>query len=599
MPPNFFVCKDEKDLGRLAREISISREFAFDVETNSLYWPTGNLHCISFWVNNAAYLVNFNHVLLPKFSYDQVKNALGQYFTDDDYKKYGFNLKFDAHWIERFLNIKVGYLHFDGYMASWLMETDLQKRGLKTLCELYLNDKSPTFEQRFGKTDWTVIDPRVATYYACHDAELHYKLDKFFEQELEKYKPHKKLFYELDMPVYNQDFEAEREGLRVDEEYLSKELSVRLSKELDELVQKAREAGLPATVDIGSTDQLASYLFDELSLPRIKGNSTDKIVLESLQDRNPVIPIISEWRETSKLKTGFVDTYESIAYKSRIYFSVKTTGTVTARAAMENPNLQQVPAKIGPMIRQVFIADPGFFLVSKDLKGQELRILAHFCGKGKLADVSVKGTIYEECAASFYKVSPDSLKKGDERRDNGKKAWLAMQYGAQGAKVASIFGCEKDEADHFIKVLFNERFPEIGRFQKNAISFSKKNGYIVGILGRKRHLHYDKAESWGQRMALERYAINTPIQQTAGEQIKLAFLLCNRWFKSKSMKSRAILRIHDEIIFHIAQEEWSDEMDKTLDSIITTCIPMDVEFETTTEIYPIINGVSKWGIKAA
>lgn len=601
-PTNYHIVESARDMGKLARDIAIAKEFAFDCETSNLYWPTGELYCLSVYANGNGYLLNFRHPMLPNLTYKQVRENLGQYFTDDDYRKYGFNIKFDAHFIERFLDLQVGYLHADGYLASWFVDTDIpgKKRGLKPLCERYLGISGDTYGKLFSNKAWIAADPKIAARYAIKDSEFHMLLTKLFEQDIETYASHQKLYEELDMPTLNEDFGIEREGFLLDEAYLRDEVAPRLTKILEDDLAQLHELGMPEEIDPDSPIQLSKYLFEILGLPQIDGTSTKKFVLDILEDKHPSIAIIKEYRENFKLKTSFVDSLNELVVNGRIHPSIKTIGTKTGRSAMDTPNMQQMPAKAGPIIRRAFIAGPNsdWFFVSKDLKGQELRIMAHFTGPGYLRTVAVEGTIYEEVAATFYHVDAKTLKKGDTRRDNGKIGWLAMQFGARGGKIAQVFQTTKKIADDFIHNLFYQRFPEIGRFQDSVIAFSKQHGYVVSILGRKRHLHYDQVVNPLQKMALERQAINDPIQGTAADQLKLAFLLCNKWLREKGYKSRAVLRIHDEIIFRIYRPEWSDEMDAMLNKIMTDCIPMAVPHETTTEIYECgPDGLSRWAIK--
>ena len=586
-PSNYVVCSSARDLGRIAKEISTNRIFAFDTETSNLNPWNGTVYCVSIYVGGTSYTINFRHSLLPVVSPLTFSSNLGQYFSDPTIKRVGFNVPFDYHFLEEQLGIKCGEYFFDGWLASWLIAPDLKKgeRRLKSLATVYLGEEKQNYKEMFGNTSWVYCEPTLASYYACADAELHYRLYESFDQKLAQTPALHKLYHKLENSVANIDYEVEREGFLVDTHYLKDELAIKLQSQLAELEADIHAAGIPQDVLISSPEQLSTYLFDVTGLPRIRGNSTDQYVLRELQDKHPAIPKLLEYRTISKLKTGFVDNLSILIRDGRLHPQINSIGTATGRSTTENPSLMNLPVKAGSLIRRAFIAEDDYAIVSKDIKGQELRILAHLAGPGRLREVAQSGDIYAEAAAAFYGGNPSDYKKGDKRRDLGKVVILAIFYGAREKKISLIFDCSITKAKNFLDRLYS-RFPELQVYMDGAISFSKKYGYTQDILGRRRYFDYANTIHPMERFALERKAANFPVQSSASSQLKAGFVRCHQYLKMNGFKSRARFRIHDEIVFWMHKNEVHNEaLHQDLDTLITQSVKMDVPFEVTTEIY--------------
>jgi DNA polymerase-1 len=264
---------------------------------------------------------------------------------------------------------------------------------------------------------------------------------------------------------------------------------------------------------------------------------------------------------------------------------------------MKDPNLLQMPSKVGDLIRRAFLAPSDYVWVSKDFAGQELRQQAAMAGERRLIKLLEDDEdVYADTAAFFYKVPYAELrkKKGEKRRDAGKRGVLALSYGAQAGKIAEIFGCTKQAAQKFIDDFYHKLYPGLGKYQETQKKKARTLGYVETILGRRRHLKIDeKTMTFGQINAIERQAINSPIQGSAADQTKLAFVLCARHFRKRGYKSKVRLRIHDELVFWIHKDELqSTTILQEIDYIMTRCINFGIRMDTTTEIY-----TSKWGEK--
>ena len=600
-PPNYHIIKSAQELGRLASLISQHGYFSFDTETSGLNPYTCKCYCVTYYIDGKGFLINFSHPLLPQIRPQDYIATISPYHGDGAYEKYGFNLGFDSHVLENNFGIDPGYQHWDASVMSWLIHPELPEgmRKLKRLCENDLGFLGlQTFEEKFGKFAFIVSDPQLASHYAILDAELHYKLGRYYLDYLRKIPSLYKVLTHLDIPFQNELYKTEQDGILVDVNYVRGELSARLEKELGELKAKMIEAGLPPDININSNVQMVPFMFDVLKLPHIDGTSLDAPVLEELKDMHPIVPPLLEHRTINKLKTSFVDNLLQMIDKSnKAHPSIRATGTKTGRPTSKNPNFFNQPAKVGNMIRKGFMADEGYIFVSKDYEGQELRIMSHFSGPGPLRDVILEGrSMYAETAAVFYGCDSLTLKKGDERRDQGKKGFLAKQYLARGTKMAKIFNCDKKKGDDFCDE-FDKKFYDIAGYTKSAIKFARKNGYTQSILGRRRYFDFKAVKgNVVQEWKLEREVNNAFIQGSASDQTKLAFLQCNAFLKEHHPRSRAIMEIYDEIVFHIHKEDWSDELSEKLDDIMKNAIIFDVEMKVKTEVYwPGKDGFSRWG----
>lgn len=602
---NYKIVGKDATLGSVAKDISRYKIFAFDTETGGLNVWKDPLYCISIWCGGVSYLINFSHPMLPMVSKDEFVHVLADYFVSNNYRRVGFNYKFDAHAISNNLPITVGPAYFDGFVAVWLLDEREERKGLKPLCEKYLKIPLDNYDEQFGKTAWAVIDPAVAADYACKDAELHFRLYEWQDSELKKMPKVHKIMYDLEMPFANMMLETEREGIKVDTDYLKDELRLRLEMKLMDLDKQMAQSvnkkwtTLDGIVDINSPAKTSDFLFNYLKLPRINGDHTGVSVLEELEPKHKIISPLMEYRKTLKLKTSFQEALLERVIEGRIHPSFKSIGTETGRPAGVEPNLNQIPARSygdieSSVIRQAFLADEGFVLVSKDFSGQELRIQAGVSGDTKLKQLILDGVdFYSYCAAICYGGKwQDYGKTGEnsQKRDKAKRAVLAMSYGAQCNKIAWVLGCNKSLAQKFIDD-FDSEFPQLSEFQKAQIAFARKHGYIETFLGRRQRIIFRPDDPPGLVARNERLCKNRWVQAGAADQIKLAFVLCWNHCKNNNYLSRPVWEIYDEIIFKIAIEELQSTVLTEIDTIMTECIDIGIPFKTSTEIYP-----ERWGI---
>lgn len=527
------------------------------------------------------------------------------------------NCKFDNHFIEEQLKTPCGYAYFDSYAASWLLDENIPSahRRLKPLSEMWLHEETlGTYTEAFGNLAWILIPPKLASYYAIKDAELHYKLAKHCEVELKKYPKIHKLFHNVEMPILNAFFEFERDGFDVATEFLD-ELDNRLQTQINDLVKKMNdiltEQGVELPSNWLSKDDLAELFYNKLKLTKTKETaggkaSVDKWACEKIQHEHPIVPLYLEFANLEKQSGTFISSIKENMIDGRLHTSFKVTGTDTGRCSSGDPfNLQNVPIKAsrGGEVRQAFKAADGYYLVSKDFSGQELRLQAALSGDTALRKSALSGTYYSEAAVLAYGGRVEDYPKhgpGSEKRDKGKATVLLVGYGGRGAKVASTLGVPKEFGDKFVQD-YKRKYFIYTAWEDKLKELAKKQGYTEYFTGRRRRFDFSKCvdengnPSTVKIWALERNVVNSNIQGPASEQLKRAFLLCYRHFNKMNYKSKVLFPIHDELLFKIHKDEfWQTTILQEIDFIMKNCCPeIPIEFEVSTECY-----LSGWGLVA-
>lgn len=587
MPGGYYVAADNpRDLEDCARLITSNGYLCFDTETDTgmnAWASTASIQCISIYCRPITYLFNFEHPGIPQTSKDEFKKILGPYFSDPNIKRVGFNLSYDYHYLEETLGIPCGEMYWDSSVGIWLLHENEISKKLKDLSGKYLGISGVTYEELFKKTEWKDADPTVAAYYALKDAELHWKMFEWQLAEIQKNPDLERLMFEIEMPTQNLYYKTEREGLLVDVDYLVNKVGKELREELDNVEIMLQNMGVPKDVNLDSPLQVANFLFDTLGLPEIKGRSTNEEVLEKLKSHTAIAEVLLERRGLVKLLNTYVDAINIRTVGGRIHPSFRAIGTETGRSTSNNPNLQNIPTRSGPLIRKAFLAPQDYFIVSKDFSGQELRIQAHFA-----REIGIDfDHFYDEVAAVFFGgVASDYSKHGPkkDKRDLAKIAVLALSYGANAYKLALVLGCNEARAQALL-TNFYAKYPGFKEYQRRVIAFAKNRGYVQTILGRKKHADFNRQLSRGQRAALERETINGPVQGSAADQTKKAFVEVARFLADRQYKSRVLLTIHDEIILLAHKDEWTQELSDEIDQIMVNAIPFRVPMKVSTTVY--------------
>jgi DNA polymerase I len=369
------------------------------------------------------------------------------------------------------------------------------------------------------------------------------------------------LLTDVEMPLIEVLAAMERVGIRVDGERLRK-ISSDLGGQSDELQAEIwKLAGREFT--IGSPQQLSEVLFGELGLTKKRrgktGFSTDARVLGQIRDEHPIVEKVERWRELTKLKNTYLDALPELidAESSRIHTTFNQVATTTGRLSSTNPNLQNIPirSEVGRPVRAAFVAEPGSRLLSADYNQVELRVLARVADEKVLRDIFASGEdVHAATAAEVLKISPEDI--GPAERSKAKMVNYGIAYGLSAFGLADRLQIEQDEAAAYIERYF-ERFPAVKTFIDETIERAKDEGHVTTLMGRRRRIPELRARQRQTRLLGERLAVNTVIQGTAADIIKLAMIRCHRALADAGLRTRLVLQIHDELLF----EGPEDEMD--------------------------------------
>jgi DNA polymerase-1 len=394
--------------------------------------------------------------------------------------------------------------------------------------------------------DCEVEDP------AARDAVLVSALARW-QREVLRERDAERLLDEVELPLVHVLREMEVAGVRLDTERLAaisrrvQADALALEREIYELAEEE--------FTIGSPQQLSEVLFVKLGLSRKRrgktGYSTDARVLQAIRDEHEIVPKIERWRELTKLASTYLEALPALIDPAdgRLHTTFNQTATTTGRLSSTDPNLQNIPIRteLGREIRACFVAEPGTLLVSADYSQVELRVLAHIAGEQVLRDIFARGEdVHTATAGEVLGLSPEQVDPG--ARSKAKMINYGIVYGLSGFGLADRLQIEREEADAFIE-RYLDRFPAVRRFIEETIAFAASEGYVATLLGRRRLIPELRARNRQVRQLGERLAVNTVIQGSAADVIKVAMVRCHRALSEAGLATRLVLQIHDELLF--------------------------------------------------
>ncbi|HET8843798.1 MAG TPA: DNA polymerase I [Ktedonobacteraceae bacterium] len=495
---------------------------------------------------------------LPK---SEVLEALRPVLEDPHLQKYMHNAKYDMLLLAR-QKINVRGLAFDSMIAAYLTDPGRRGLGLKDQVFARLGHLMTPISELIGTGSKAItmdrVPVRLAADYAGADADMTLRLVAPLKEELTKHHL-LNLYHRIELPLVPVLLQMEIHGVALDGDFL-RELGGRLSEQLKAL-EKEIYASVGREFNVNSTKQLGDILFTDLKLPSGKktktGYSVSADVLEGLRGKHPMVDHLLEYRQLAKLKSTYVDGLLTLMnpVTGRVHTSFNQTIASSGRLSSSNPNLQNIPVRteVGRQIRRGFIADPSYTLLTADYSQFELRILAHITHEPRLVEAFTKNEdIHTITAASLFNVPPEAVNK-DQRR-LAKTVVYAVLYGQSAFGLAQITGMTNSEAGEFIK-RYHETFPQIKGYVESTLTQARKQGYVNTLYGRKRFFPEMSMLSHNERLALEREAINMPIQGGNADLIKIAMLRVQHRLTEKQLKTRMILQVHDELVFEVPTEE--------------------------------------------
>ena len=558
------VLENEKELLDIIDKIG-DNIVAFDTETDSLENP--KIVGFSFaFEKNRAYYVPINHFYLGVGKQIDEKTALKAIKKILEKKVIGHNLKFDYKMLRDY-GIKAPTPYADTMIMAWILDPD-SPVGLDSTAKRYLNHQNIKFKEVVGKNqNFGDIDIPTAAKYAAEDAIITLKL---YEKLKDRLWEEVKWDYEnIEMPFINILIDMEKEGIKVDIEYL-KNLQEKLTQKLKTLTKEIYDlAG--QEFNIKSPKQLSHILFEVLKLPAKKktktGYSTDEKVLNSLKNAHPIMPKLLEYRKLDKLLSTYVIPLKEYAKKDKnhkIYTNFLQTGTATGRLSSKNPNLQNIPTSTEINIRNAFITDKLF--VSLDYSQIELRLLAHFSEDENLINAFLNDKdIHLETAVKIF-----GEKEAQKYRPIAKSINFGLIYGMGPKKLSETINVSTKEAKEFIEKYFAS-FPTVKDFIEKTKLEAREKGFVETLLKRRRFFNFASANA-RTIAAYEREAVNTIFQGSAADIIKKAMVDIKNAFPDSKM----VLQIHDELIFEIENKKEAEEYKKIMENAFKLKVPLKV-----------------------
>ena len=561
-PHQYFLVDNEETLNNLLLVLQKENEICFDTETTNIDANLAELVGMSFAVKpGEAYYVpcsadrNECKLLLKKFQ---------SIFNDKNKTWVGQNLKYDLLLLKWYDAELAGNL-FDTMLAHYVIEPD-GKRSMDVLSAKYLGYEPVHIVELIGKKgknqgSMRDVDAEVIKEYAGEDADITLQLKNIFQPQI-KTSDVEKVFYEVESPLVKVLTNMEFEGIKVDVDFLNSYSKIldKDAKEAEELVYE--QAGV--RFNLASPKQLGEVLFEKLKLdPKAKKTKTGQYatgedILAKLANQHKICNDILTFRELAKLKSTYVDALPLLINPKtgRVHTSYAQAVAVTGRLSSNNPNLQNIPIRTdrGREIRKAFIPrDENHVLVSADYSQIELRIVAAISGDENMCDAFRTGKdIHTATAAKVFNVEESEVTK--EMRYKAKSVNFGIIYGQGAFGLAENLAISRTEAKEIIDN-YKKQFPNIQQYMDDTIAFAKENGYVQTLMGRKRWLKDITSANFTVRGFAERNAINSPIQGTAADMIKLAMIKIDEAFKLKQFKSKMLLQVHDELVFDVLIEE--------------------------------------------
>ncbi|WP_288628918.1 DNA polymerase I [uncultured Leuconostoc sp.] len=491
-----------------------------------------------------------------------------------------FNVKAQLVLFKR-LGLALKGVNFDFILVAYLLDTVANDNVLSTLAQRFDVYLAPD-EDIYGKgAKFTVpTDTNLLLSHIAHKADGLFKLEKPAFTELKQHEQ-THLYTDIELPLAFVLADMEYQGIKVNPEYLrnkGKDLSERIAD-----IQSAIYIEAGEEFNLNSPKQLGVLLFEKMGLPVIKktktGYSTAVDVLEKLAPQAPIVDHILQYRQLAKLKSTYIDGLLSVIYPkdSKIHTRFLQTLTQTGRLSSVDPNLQNIPMRSeeGRLIRTAFVpSHPNWQIFGADYSQIELRVLAHVTGDKNMQKAFLNGEdIHAETARAVFGLADDVVVDPLKRR-TAKAVNFGIVYGISDYGLANNLGISRAEAKRFIDTYFQE-FPQIHEWMNTIKTFAHEHGYVETIAHRRRYLPDIQAKNFNLRSFAERTAMNSPIQGSAADIIKIAMIKVNEALRENNLQARMLLQVHDELIFETPVDE-IDELTEVVTNVMDSAVALDV-----------------------
>lgn len=589
----YHMVKTKKQLEQLAKRIEKEKYFAFDLETTDLDFYKAQIVGLSISFTDEGYYIPFLCSEAEKkdlaFSFDDFVEGLGKYFEDPEIKKTGHNLKFDILHMKH-AGIEVNGVGDDSMVMSYLIHPNRRAHNLKDLTLELLEYKQTGYDELIGKgkdqKPLITVDIETVGKYCIDDSYLTLKLIEKMRSHIEE-KELSTLYDTIEMPLVKVLTEMEYNGVRVDVDFL-KTAANQLEEKINAIEKEIHEmAGYPFNVN--SSQQLGELLFEKMNLPvkkktrKTKSYSTDIEVLNELK-QYPVVARVIDYRTYKKLLSTYLEgLIDSVDAQNRVHGSFNQTVTATGRLSSSNPNLQNIPVGEtgGINVRDAFTAEKGKRLLAADYSQVELRVMAHFSKDAKLLEAFANDfDIHKHTADTVF--ADDMMTSAQEKRKRAKIINFSVLYGTGPYSLSKELGVSYSDAKDFIDTYF-EKHAGVKSFIDEVIAAAEAESEVKTISGRRRGIPEIQSSNRTVKENGKRMAINTVIQGSAADIIKIAMINIQHQMTQSKMESKLIMQVHDELVFEYPPNEEKKLLHlvkQEMENAITLNVPLKVDLKT-------------------
>jgi DNA polymerase-1 len=574
-------------LEELASELEKAQEFTIEVETTSEKAMNANLVGMAVSpVSGEAFYLPLGHEGLNQPQQQPLAQVAGRLKPVLESATVGKIAHNGKHVMEVLVGcgMKLENLNFDPMLAAYLLgEKNL---GLKALAfnKLGVEIAAPAELAGAGKrqSSLALLELKRVADHACSNVNTLWDLKGSLEAELRQ-QGLWQLFTEVEMALVPVLVAMETNGILLDTDLL-REMSLEMGRELLRL-EKETYGSVGHQFNINSPQQLGKVLFEDLKLPQSRrtktGYSTEASVMEVLRGVHPVIELILQYRQLSKLKSTYVDALPALVNRTtgRVHTTFNQTGTTTGRLSSSDPNLQNIPIRteLGNKIRKAIVAPSGAYLLSADYSQIDLRVLAHLSqDPGLIAAFAQDEDIHATTASKLFGISVDEV--SSEMRRNAKTVNFGVIYGMSDYGLEQATKLNREEAAQFITLYF-DKYPKVKEYLEATKEQARKLGYVQTVLGRRRFLPEVRSANRMVREAAERMAINAPVQGSSADIIKIAMIDLHRGMKKRNLMSKMLLQIHDELLFEVPESEVAE-----MKSLVSEIMPHAFELRVPVKI---------------
>lgn len=587
---NYTTVTSHEELDNLCKELLEAEIISFDTETTSTDPNRGELVGMSFSTKeNTGWYIPVKCPDITNqsnLSLKEILEKLRPIFEGESHRICGQNIKYDALVLRKY-GIHLNGIEFDTMIAAHLIRPDLTSLKMDTLSQLYLSYRMRPIEELIGtgssQKTMDEVPLNDVSFYAAEDADVALQLTNILggflkEEELEL------PFRKVEIPLIPVLIKMESNGVYLDLDFLSD-----LSNEFGGKMESIKEdiyTSAGKEFNINSPKQLGEILFDDLGLKTVRKRSTDVNVLEVLKNHHPLPKMVLDYRKYMKLTSTYIDAFPNFVHPDtgRVHTSLNQTIAATGRLSSTRPNFQNIPIRteIGREIRKAFTTQaPGWSICSMDYSQIELRIMAHLADESALINAFENEEDIHARTASLVFDTPVEEVTPDQRR-SAKVVNFGIMYGAGPYRMSQELSISMADAKELINTYFTT-YPGIRKFIDNTIISAKQKGFVSTLMGRKRKTPNLRSKRQQVAQAEERAAINMPIQGTAAELIKIAMINIHQEMKDRSMKSKMILQIHDELLFEAPNNE-IDELTALVSQKMETALELSVPLKVDTGI---------------